>query len=47
MYPPKYIPLVSKSYTYLFKMMISMAIALILMMFQHVHFTWWPCFSYR
>jgi teichoic acid transport system permease protein len=39
-YLPKYILLVSKSYTYLFKMMISMAIAVVLMLFQHVHFTW-------
>lgn len=38
-YLPKYILLLSKSFTYLFKMGISFAIAVILMLFQGVHFT--------
>lgn len=38
-YIPKYILLLSKSYTYLFKMAISYAIAFVLMFFQGVQFT--------
>lgn len=40
-YLPKYILLFSKSLTYLFKMMISLGIAFILMLFQHVPITWY------
>ncbi len=39
-YIPKYILLLSKSFTYLFKMFISLIIAFILMFFQGVPFTW-------
>lgn len=39
-YIPKYILLLSKSFTYLFKMMISLVIAFGLMIFQQVPFTW-------
>jgi len=39
-YIPKYILLLSKSFTYLFKMFISLAITFCLMLFQHVPFTW-------
>lgn len=39
-YIPKYILLLSKSFTYLFKLLISLVIAFILMMFQHVPITW-------
>ncbi len=39
-YIPKYILLLSKSFTYLFKMGISLIIAIILMLIQHVPFTW-------
>lgn len=39
-YIPKYILLLSKSFTYLFKMGISILIAFSLMMFQHVPITW-------
>ena len=39
-YIPKYILLLSKSFTYLFKMGISLLIAFILMLFQHVPLTW-------
>lgn len=39
-YIPKYILLYSKSLTYLFKMCISLSIAFVLMIFQHVPFTW-------
>ncbi len=39
-YIPKYILLLSKSFTYLFKMGISLGIAIVLMIFQHVPFTW-------
>lgn len=39
-YIPKYILLLSKSFTYLFKMGISLVIAIILMIFQGVTFTW-------
>jgi len=39
-YIPKYILLLSKSFTYLFKMGISLIIAFALMFFQGVHFTW-------
>lgn len=37
-YLPKYILLLSKSYTYLFKMGISLCIAFLLMAYQRVHF---------
>lgn len=40
-YIPKYILLLSKSFTYLFKMAIALLIAIILMIFQHVPFTWY------
>ncbi len=43
-YIPKYILLLSKSFTYLFKMFISLIIAFILMMFQGVPFTWYMLF---
>ena len=39
-YIPKYILLLSKSFTYLFKMGISLIITFCLMIFQHVPFTW-------
>lgn len=39
-YLPKYILLLSKSFTYLFKMGISLIIAFILMTYQGVSFTW-------
>ena len=39
-YIPKYILLLSKSFTYLFKMGISLVIAFILMLCQHVPFSW-------
>lgn len=39
-YIPKYILLLSKSFTYLFKLGISLIIAFILMAFQGVTFTW-------
>lgn len=39
-YIPKYILLMSKSFTYLFKMGISLCLAFILMLFQHVPLTW-------
>lgn len=39
-YLPKYILLLSKSFTYLFKMGISLVIAFILMAFQGVTFSW-------
>ena len=39
-YIPKYILLLSKSYTYVFKMMISIAITFVLMIFQGVHLSW-------
>lgn len=39
-YIPKYILLLSKSFTYLFKMGISLVIAFVLMMFQGVTFHW-------
>lgn len=39
-YIPKYILLLSKSFTYLFKMGISFIILFILMYFQHVPMTW-------
>ena len=39
-YLPKYILLLSKSFTYLFKLGISLIICIILMIFQHVPFTW-------
>lgn len=39
-YIPKYILLLSKSFTYLFKMGISLLIAFALMIFQQVPFTW-------
>ena len=39
-YIPKYILLLSKSFTYLFKLGISLAIVFILMLFQGVPFTW-------
>jgi len=39
-YIPKYILLLSKSYTYLFKMGISMVITFIIMLFQHVPLSW-------
>lgn len=39
-YLPKYILLLSKSFTYLFKMMISLCLAFGLMVFQGVPFSW-------
>ena len=39
-YIPKYILLLSKSYTYLFKFFISLIIAIGLMIYQHVPLTW-------
>jgi len=39
-YIPKYILLLSKSFTYLFKMFISLFLAFGLMLFQHVPITW-------
>lgn len=39
-YIPKYILLLSKSFTYLFKMSISLAIGIVLMLFQGVPFSW-------
>ena len=39
-YLPKYILLLSKSFTYLFKLAISLIIAFVLMLFQHVTITW-------
>lgn len=39
-YIPKYILLLSKSFTYLFKLGISFVITIILMLFQHVPLTW-------
>lgn len=39
-YIPKYIMLLSKSFTYLFKMGISLVICFVLMIFQGVPFTW-------
>lgn len=39
-YIPKYILLLSKSFTYLFKMFISLLITIGLMLFQHVPLTW-------
>lgn len=39
-YIPKYILLLSKSFTYIFKTGISIIITFILMAFQGVHFTW-------
>lgn len=39
-YIPKYILLLSKSFTYLFKMGISVVITFVLMIFQGVPFTW-------
>lgn len=39
-YIPKYILLLSKSMTYLFKMAIALGLAFGLMLFQHVPFTW-------
>lgn len=39
-YIPKYILLLSKSFTYLFKLFISFAIAIVLMIFMKVPFTW-------
>lgn len=39
-YIPKYILLLSKSFTYLFKMGISFCLAFLLMLYQHVPFTW-------
>ena len=39
-YIPKYILLLAKSFTYLFKMGISLMITIGLMLFQHVPFTW-------
>ena len=43
-YIPKYILLLSKSYTYLFKMGISLCIVFILMIIQGVTFTWYIIF---
>jgi len=43
-YIPKYILLLSKSFTYLFKMFISLGIAFVLMIFQGVPFTWYIIF---
>ena len=40
-YVPKYILLLSKSFTYLFKMCISLILAFGLMIYQHVPFTWY------
>lgn len=40
-YIPKYILLLSKSFTYLFKLGISLLITIVLMLFQHVTFTWY------
>jgi len=40
-YLPKYILLLSKSFTYLFKMFISFVIAFLLMIIQGVPFTWY------
>ena len=39
-YLPKYILLLSKSFTYLFKLGISLVITIVLMLFQHVPFSW-------
>ncbi len=39
-YVPKYILLLAKSFTYLFKMFISLGLAFGLMIYQHVPFTW-------
>ena len=39
-YIPKYILLLSKSFTYLFKLGISFVITIILMLFQHVPLSW-------
>lgn len=39
-YIPKYILLLSKSFTYLFKLGISLMIAIVLMIYQNVPFTW-------
>lgn len=39
-YLPKYILLLAKSYTYVFKTAISFVITFILMIFQHVKFSW-------
>ena len=39
-YLPKYILLLSKSFTYLFKLFISLIITFVLMLIQHVPFTW-------
>lgn len=39
-YIPKYILLISKSFTYLFKMFICLILCFILMIFQQVPFTW-------
>ena len=39
-YVPKYILLLSKSFTYLFKMGISLILTAALMLYQHVPFTW-------
>ncbi len=39
-YIPKYILLLSKSFTYLFKMSISLIITFALMLYQHVPITW-------
>ena len=43
-YIPKYILLLSKSFTYLFKMGISLIITFDLMIYQHVPFTWYIVF---
>ena len=39
-YIPKYVLLLSKSFTYLFKLGISLVITFVLMLFQHVPITW-------
>lgn len=39
-YLPKYILLLAKSYTYLFKMLISSLIVVVLMFYQHVKLSW-------
>ncbi len=44
-YIPKYILLLSKSFTYLFKLFISYILVIVLMLFMHVPFSWYMLYS--
>lgn len=44
-YIPKYILLLSKSFTYLFKLFISYLLIMVLMLFMHAPFSWYMLYS--